>query len=161
MFGVAELSDELVNGAAGVAVVTLVAEDFDAGSELSEERFGGGEDHAKARESVLFEESSEFFSGGERPVKKKDVIIAKDEEHNFEDFKIGAAKMVESVDHDEHIAVRVEILCVEHARSDTSEGSDVGVAVMGDEDTIEIPGSEKAEDIEDSVGKRVSGQIRV
>jgi hypothetical protein len=98
-FWVAELCDKFGDVTFWVSGVSLVAEHFDAGANLSNEGFLSGEDHAKAGEGVVFEPVKEELKAGKRPVSQEDVVVAHDEEADREDLFISTSKVDEAVNH--------------------------------------------------------------
>lgn len=62
---------------------------------------------------------------------------------------------------EEQVAVRVEVLRVEHSGGDACESADVREAISCCEDCIVVPKSEKAEKIERSGEESVSREVRV
>lgn len=72
-------------------------------------------------------------------MRKKHIIITHNEEANLKNFFISAAEVEETVYHEDKITVRVEVLCVKHARCDASEAADVGVAISDVKDAVIIP----------------------
>jgi len=77
------------------------------------------------------------------------------------DIFVGSAKVIESVDEDKEIAVRVKVLGVKHTRCDASEAAYISESISGEEDAVIVPESEKTDNIEKS-GCHVSGsKVRV
>jgi len=52
-------------------------------------------------------------------------------------------------------------LCVEHARSDTSEGSDVSEAVVSDENTVKVPCAKESDDVKQAREHVGGREVRV